>query len=490
MWSGRAWYSELTRPFSRLFAIASLTWKAAFRFRLFWVLAALLLGSVVVLPLLLQDDGTARGFIQIMLAYTLNVITALLGFSTLWLACGTLARDIEDCSMQMVAVKPIARWQIWLGKFLGIMLLNATLLAASGASVYGLLHWRTSQMEKAAARARQAGDKNLADYIESQVKILRNEIFVARAALKEPMPDIEAAVDAALAQVMREKHLSPEQQQETRKLLGEEVRSRHQVVPPNHLRRWTIDLGLRRHPLRDQPLFMRVKFHVAMTNETGSYLGLWNVGPPGTPQVPSIPQSLAADTFHEIQIPPNLFDDSGKLTIDFENRNNTALIFPLDDGLEVLYREGGFGLNFARGMAVILCWLALLAALGLAAASLLSFPVAAFCSISLLLVALSSGTLSTVVSEGTVTGLDHETGAGGGSFIDTMLLPLFKTILGIVKLVEEVSPIESLSTGRSITWGQLGAAFGRIVLLLGGLLALTGITCFTRRELAATQEQS
>ena len=174
----------------------------------------------------------------------------------------------------------------------------------------------------------------------------------------------------------------------------------------------------------------------------------------------------------------------------FENRNDTALICPIADGLEVLYREGGFGLNFARGLAVIFCWLALLTALGLASASLLSFPVAAFCSISLLLVCLSSGTLSSVVSEGTVTGLDHETGAGGGTILDRVLLPLFKGLLGLVKLIEEVSPIEALSTGRSITWSQLGGAFARIVLLFGGLLALAGIACFTRRELAATQPQS
>jgi len=32
------------------------------------------------------------------------------------------AADIEECQMQMVAVKPIARWQIWLGKWLGILL--------------------------------------------------------------------------------------------------------------------------------------------------------------------------------------------------------------------------------------------------------------------------------------------------------------------------------------------------------------------------------
>ena len=456
----------------RIWAVAALTWRAAFRFRLFWVMAALLLGSVVVLPLLIRDDGTARGFIQIMLTYTLSVITALLGFSTLWLACGTLARDIEDCSIQMVVVKPIGRWQIWLGKFIGIMLLNAVLLFLAGLSVYSLLQWRARQLDP------------------RERVILRNEIFVARASLREPAPDIEAAVNAAMQKVMRESPLSPQQQEETRKLLREDIRRSHQVVPPDHLRRWTIDLGLLRHTLRDTPMFLRVKFNTAQTNESGSYLGLWNIGPPNSPQIRSLPQSLAADTFHEIQIPPNLFDDSGKLTIDFENRNNTALIFPLDEGLEVLYREGGFGLNFARGMMVIFCWLALLTTLGLASASLLSFPVAAFCSLSLLLVCLSSGTLSTVVSEGTMTGIDHESGAGGAGLVDALFVPMFKGLLGLVKMIEAVSPVESLSTGRSITWTQLGGAFARIVLLLGGILSLIGIAFFSRRELAATQPQS
>ena len=51
----------------RIFAILKLTWKAAFRYRLFWVLVFLLLGAVVALPLIIKDDGTARGFTQILL---------------------------------------------------------------------------------------------------------------------------------------------------------------------------------------------------------------------------------------------------------------------------------------------------------------------------------------------------------------------------------------------------------------------------------------
>jgi hypothetical protein len=105
-------------------------------------------------------------------------------------------------------------------------------------------------------------------------------------------------------------------------------------------------------------------------------------------------------------------------------------------------------------------------------------------------VALSSGTLSGVVQEGTVTGADHETGAAAGSWIDFVLIPLFKVILGVVNLVQNFSPVDALSTGRSVTWGQLGQAVAQVVLLLGGFLALTGIALLTRRELAAAQGQS
>src|SRR5205814_10262075 len=102
---------------------------AALRLRLFLVIVGLLLIAVIGLPILIKDDGTARGFTQILLTYTLSSITALLGISTLWLSCGTLARDIEECQMQVLVTKPIARWQIWLGKWLGIATLNAVLLA-------------------------------------------------------------------------------------------------------------------------------------------------------------------------------------------------------------------------------------------------------------------------------------------------------------------------------------------------------------------------
>src|SRR6202042_1876494 len=116
--------------------------------------------------------------------------------------------------------------------------------------------------------------------------------------------------------------------------------------------------------------------------------------------------SLSPDTFHEFPIPPNLFDANGDLTIFFRNVNETALLFPLDDGMEVLYRQGGFGINFIRGLGIILSWMALLGALGLASASFLSFPVAAFVSLAMLAMVFASGTMANAVQEGSIMGYD------------------------------------------------------------------------------------
>jgi hypothetical protein len=456
----------------KILAIAWLTWKAALRFKLFLVIAALLILAVVGLPLVIQDDGTAQGFTQIILTYTLSAITALLGLSTLWLACGTLARDIEECQIQVVATKPIARWQIWLGKWLGIVSLNAVLLAISGGCVFGLLQWRAGKLPAA------------------EQQILREQVLVARGSAKEAVnpAEIEADTDQALQERLKSGPVEKVNLPEVRRQIREQVKAALQIVPPSYQRTWQIDLGSAKNYLAGKPLQLRVKFNAAQKSASGTFAALWQVGvPQKTKFWQSEPMSLAPDTFHEFEIPPDMFDANGQLTITFRNQNGTALLFPLDDGMEVLYPEGGFALNFARGLGIIFCWMALLAALGLMAASFLSFPVATFFALALLLVAVSSGTLAESVESGSVAAGNEEKGVAGHSGADIVLIPAFKGILAVVSLVKNYSPIDSLSTGRSITWGELGSAFAQIVLLVGGVFAVAGIFFFNRRELATAQ---
>ena len=460
----------------RLLAITGLTWKAAFRFRLFLVIAVLLLTSVVALPILIKDDGTARGFTQILLTYTLTTITALLGLSTLWLSCGTLARDIVECQLQMVAVKPVARWQIWLGKWLGILSLNAALLALSGASVYGLLQWRSTRLRA----------------VEQET--LRREVLVARGSAREPDATDEIKQDAEkLFQERLEKshelaELSREQKLEVRKQILEQVKAAYQVVPPGFQRIWKIDLGLAAKSVRAEPLRLRVKFNAAEKSPSGTFTALWQLGEEKKTKLwRAEAMSLAPDTFHEFDVPADLLNEAGELTITFINPNNTALLFPLGEGMEVLYREGGFGLNFARGLGIILCWMALLSAIGLAAASFLSFPVAAFFSVGILTMAFSTTTLTSVVEQGSIMAPDSETGARTSSVADMVIVPFFAVALRVINLARSFSPVEALSSGRSITWAELGMACGQIVGLLGGCFAVVGIFGLNRRELATAQ---
>jgi hypothetical protein len=463
----------------RIIAIAWLTWKAALRFRLFLVIAALLILAVVGLPLVIKDDGTARGFTQIILTYTLSAITALLGLSTLWLSCGTLARDIEECQIQVVATKPIARWQIWLGKWLGIISLDAVLLAISGGCVFGLLQWRATTLPATEQTA------------------LREQVLVARGSAKPQ--DLNPEIESETAQVLATRLKSnPELAKsadlpEVERQIREQVKADFQLVPPNYTKEWQIDLGFAKNYLHDKPMQLRVKFNSAKNTSSGTVLVAWQIGGAGTTNYwQSEPMSLSPSTvsdvsFHEFSIPANLFDKDGLMTIVVANLNNTALSFPIEDGMEVLYPETTFGVNFIRGLGIIFFWLALMAAMGLMAASFLSFPVATFFSLALMCVVMSSGTLSETVQNGTVAAGNEETGVVGHSVVDVVLIPGFKGMLSLIQLVQNFSPIDDLSTGRSVSWTELGQAFVQIVLILGGIFAVLGILCFNHRELATAQ---
>jgi hypothetical protein len=463
----------IPRVFQGVVAIAWLTWKAAFRFRLFLVLTVLLLGAVVGLPWMLQDPRfTAQEFTQVQLTYTLSAVTALLGLATLWLACGTLARDIEECQIQVVATKPIARWQIWLGKWLGLLSLNAVLLAISGMGIYGQLMWQARKLDA------------------KQQAVLRDEVFVARGTVRERSleAELQAETDRVLKERLEQTTVEKVNVPEVRRQIYERVKAELQVVPPGYPRIWEIDLSGLGNSVRGQPLFLRVKFNSAEKSPTGTFATRWRAGDQEQPGWASNgPLRLAPDTFHEIQISPDLQNSQGILTVAMLNVSETTLMFPLEDGLEVLYRETGFGLNFIRGLGIIFCWMALLATIGLSAASFLSFPVAAFVSLAMLMVVFSSSTLASVVEQGTVMGADEETGQVGSSIVDVVAVPFFGAVLKVVKLAQDFSPVDALSTGRSVTWETLGKAVLQIVLLLGGLFGVFGIWVFSRRELATAQ---
>jgi hypothetical protein len=454
----------------RILAISFLTLRAAIRFRVVLVMAILLLGGVVVLPLIIKDDGTARGFTQIILTYTLALTTTLLGFATLWLSCGILAREIEEAQMQMVVVKPIARWQIWVGKWLGILMLNALLLTLAGASIYALMQMR----------ARKLTGKEQA--------ILRDEVFVARKVATEAMPDYENMA----ARVVRDRlqHGPPPEGLSVpmmQTIFREQLKSRDQLVAPKQRRIWKIYVA-DPSEVKGRPMTIRARFDPPVPDMGERFMTYWEFGDLATKNQYQTNFVMPTEAYVEFPIPANLVNDKGELHVRFDNLTDKALLFP-DDGMQVMYRVGGFGGNFVRGLGVIFCWLALLAALGLTGASFLSFPVAAFCTIGVLILSMSTGTLKQIVDENGIVAVDPNTGrVEEQSFVNTLAVPMAQGLLTTFNLARSFSPIDSLSSGRAITWSDLSKAFLQICVLLSGLLGAIGIAIFSRRELATAQK--
>jgi hypothetical protein len=386
------------------------------------------------------------------------------------MACGSLAREIQESQMQLLTVKPIPRWKIWLGKWFGIILLNALLLAFSSTAVYGITLWRAGKLSQA------------------QQTLLQNEIFVARGSALPNYPDTTAYAEELYQQRLEENtNLAQMDPVQVRRQIAEQVDAMQQIVRPGYVRRWEIPIGSP-ESVKDQPMFLRVKFFTSRPYDTATYDVLWELGPPETPQRMRRQMDISPEAPIEFEIPPNLVDANGNLIVDLTNGSQIPLFFGLEDGMEVLFRQGGFGWNFIRGMLVILCWMGFLAAIGLAASSFLSFPVASFVSIALLIVGFSGGTLSQVIEQGGISGINHETGRkDSSSSLDQVAIVTSKALLGVINLVKDFSPISFLSTGRSVTPAMLFRALVQIVFFMGGLFAAFGIWSFYKVELATAQ---
>lgn len=452
--------------------VVLLTLKAAFRFRLVLVLVSLLVSAVFLLPAILKHDGTASGFTQILLSYTLTTITALLGFATLWLACGTLARDIDDFTLLSVVVKPIPRWQIWLAKWTGIMLLNAGLIALSGTIVYGLMMARARQLPAAEQRK------------------LRNEVLVSRVSFRAPTPDISDRVEMVFKERINQPGVRELGEGFVRKQIREQLQSALMATPPGYQRPlpWVFDLGPdAKARFAGRPLYLRVRFYIPNTEYAGTsatWNHVWFIGDEGQ-KIIGIENSFGSETPTEFPIPSEQIRDDGKLFVHYGNGSTYTVLIPPENGIEVLAPTGGFAGNFVRGLLVIFCWLGLLAAVGLFSASFLQFNVAAFVSLALLVVGLSGGTLKSVVDQGGIIGLDHDTGAVKEfNVVNRVAVVVYGTAHKLLEQIVGFSPVTALSSGRAITWGELGRCIALVIGVGAGGLGLIGMLVLTRREIA------
>jgi hypothetical protein len=197
------------------------------------------------------------------------------------------------------------------------------------------------------------------------------------------------------------------------------------------------------------------------------------IGPDLTTPIFRDTRKDAVRSFREIEVPAAAVAADGYLAVGFVNPplNQTVVIFPLEDGLEVLYKADTFTGNFVRAAVLVLFRLIFLACLGSLAGSFLSFPVAIlFC-----LVIFLTGTVSGFVLE-SFDLLSKNIG-----------LVYTYTIKGLIQLLPQFdknNPTTFLVPARMIGWAFLGKVALFMVCLRAFTLLVLALIIFSFRELA------
>ena len=468
-----------------ILAIASLAFRSAVRSRLLVSLVLVLFLAVFGLPLTIKGDGTIAGWARVLLQYALGFTMIVLGAATLWASCGSISRDIEGKQIRLVVVKPVYLMQVWFGKWLGLVAMNAVLLVFCGCITYGFLKWKT-------VTARVS---------PQEMTVLYRDVLVSHRCIP---PQPESVTDEARERLarLREQPGFPDELRdgEVLDVIAQRIRSERAVVPPGASREWRFPaIGSpsgSRTPLPadaagevdDSPFSLRVHWS-SLHGFSGPVSGTWHVQSEGSDQALDFAVTEGRQGVERFSIPSSIIVPGQALLVRFTNtreKGSGSMVFDPNHAVEVDVRQGSFGMNFARALVVIFCRLAVLTAFGLTAGALFSFPVATFSAMALVIVSLVGHYFTVESASRFADGSDHHSRS---SVSDELLLQ--KIGEEVIKRVEVVAgpalrmdPLASLADGGLITWRFTGKAVVLLLVVYSGCLGVLGTLALRRKELA------
>jgi hypothetical protein len=147
--------------------------------------------------------------------------------------------------------------------------------------------------------------------------------------------------------------------------------------------------------------------------------------------------------------------------------------------VEVLQKEGEFLPNYYRAITIMMFHVALLAALGLMAGSLFSFPVASLVVVSLFIGGLIGPWFSQYIRPNIYARLNART-----EVLDSLWRGFGRVIISLMPNFGSFSPLGDLVNGKTVTMGNLAMAGAVLLFIKGGGALLIGMYFYSRRELA------
>ena len=475
----------------RLLSIVRLTLANAIRMKVAIVIIVFLAIVIPSLPFVLQTDDTQKGHVQITLTYGIGMVFFLLAIMTVFIGAASISNE-KTGQLQLLDTKPVTRWQIILGKWLGIMTLNVVLIIFLGGITYGLTRF--------IGRASAGTDKEQTE--------IRNSVFTARVSVKPLPPEgIEDKVNREFETRKKENRIPDTwkvndeegnfrayKEQEYKQHLAELELKRHDIVPPGAERLWKFEgINIDRENM-DGVIYLRFKAGTTGARSDKMLAGRWLFGgtyDPGEGREPiekwgTLDVMETVNSPHEIEVPSFVVKPDGTIEIIFLNltasddgRSGLNVVFDPVEGVELLYERTGFLSNYIRYFLLVLTMLGFLAMLSVASSSFMSFPVTALLVFSILLNAYGLSTFrdfveSTNPAEIETTG--QRVGIGAAKIV-------YFVVSHIIPDFGKYSMLSHLNSGRYIDWRLVLHGAVVLIILYGGIIYAGGCLIFYREEL-------
>ncbi|MHC4264725.1 MAG: hypothetical protein ACYSUK_02200 [Planctomycetota bacterium] len=447
-----------------IWAVAKNTIKQALRTKSALALILILIILLPTMGLTTTGDGTLKGRLQTFISYGLSLTSLLLCLLTIVLSIYTVTSDIKHKQLFTVLTKPIRRFELLLGKLLGIIIFVFFLLVVFSAIIYSIIIY--------IPRVEGFSDQEIAQ--------VSNEFFTARESLEPAKEDVSKEVNDLYEQLRESGQLDQQfpgvPKSKIIQLLTNRREKRNRSAEPGGRLIW--EFNNIQNVSKDNSLFIRFKYDVSVNPPDLQVAGAWLIGDlrqiemgiqPTTPII-EFPRKDLIRTYYEMEIPSAVIADDGFLAVGFLNlpENNTTVII---DGMGVLYKADNFTSNYIRAVLLIFIRLIFLACLGMLASSFLSFPVAILLCLA-------------VFATANISGFILESFTYLGENLGRFYSYVFKPLIQLLPEFDRYNPTKFLIPARFISWIFLTKALGFMVGIKALLLLLIGIVIFSYREIA------
>ncbi len=429
--------------------------------------------SVAAVSLSIQGDGVLAGELSVMIRYSLAVALLVLAVVTLWVSCGAVSREVADRRIHVVATKPVRKIEIWLGKWVGIMALNSIALAAAFLLVYAVVS------------VRMASETN-----GGQIRRARTKVVTARRAFAPINTDFTRKAREKLEELRRNEDIPSDVTD--REIVAEVKRQmvfRHYTVSRGQSRKWIFRVPVAF--LRRQSEYCSLDFKFRTPGlERLEASGIWRV------TCGSHTNSFSREIMdylggrYSFDIPMDVFRPAAEniqdrhmeieaLYLNAGGKDASTVMFDPDGGVTLMVKAGTFEINLFRSFVVGFCQLGMIAAAGLTAGVCFSFPVAAFVSSCVAVVALLADYFRSSAAQYV---RHHHGESAEPGFMEKAMESFAEGLSMIFEPLAGFDVLARLSNGRIVSWELTFQAILLMGLVVPLLLACLAAVVFSAKE--------